>query len=139
MICDRPDLTLQAVLADQLRRVRHVPDIREWLDGHFREWHSCGVATYRMACSPSCAALPPRALARQGEGVRMNDKEQELLAQFHHPISEQLNSRLSESPKFFGLLVVVSTGYGYVLSSPLLYKQKEVFFLASLLSYAAVL
>ena len=23
MICDRPDLTLQAVLADQLRRVRH--------------------------------------------------------------------------------------------------------------------
>jgi hypothetical protein len=48
-------------------------------------------------------------------------------------------SRLSESPKFFGLLVVVSTGHGYVLSSPLLYKQKEVFFLASLLSYAAVL
>jgi hypothetical protein len=74
-----------------------------------------------------------------GEGVRMNDKEQELLAQLHHTISEQLNSRLSESPKFFGLLVVVSTGYGYVLSSPLLYKQKEVFFLASLLSYAAVL
>jgi|GraSoi2013_115cm_1033766.scaffolds.fasta_scaffold31429_2 hypothetical protein len=29
-----------------------------------------------------------------GEGVRMNDKEQELLAQFHHTISEQLNSRL---------------------------------------------
>ena len=74
-----------------------------------------------------------------GEGVRMNDKEQELLAQFHHTISEQLNSRLSESPKFFGLLVVVSTGYGYVLSNPLLYKQKEVFLLASLLSYAAVL
>jgi hypothetical protein len=23
MICDRPDLTLQAVLADQLRRIRH--------------------------------------------------------------------------------------------------------------------
>jgi len=47
----------------------------------------------------------------------MNDKEKELLAEFHHTISEQLNSRLSESPKFFALLVVVSTGYGYVLSN----------------------
>ncbi len=46
----------------------------------------------------------------------MNDTEKEILAQFHHTISEQLDSRLSESPKFFGLLVVVSTGYGYVLS-----------------------
>jgi hypothetical protein len=46
----------------------------------------------------------------------MDDEEKELLAQFHHTISEQLNSRLSESPQFFGLLVVVATGYGYVLS-----------------------
>jgi hypothetical protein len=78
---------LQVVLADQLRRVRHalmfiiswslrsnprkggyppgggtfvdVPDIREWLDGHFREEHSCGVGTYRKRL--------PRALARQGK------------------------------------------------------------------------
>jgi hypothetical protein len=50
----------------------------------------------------------------------MDDKNKELLAGFHHTISEQLDSRLSESPKFFGLLVVVSTGYGYVLSNPCL-------------------
>ena len=52
----------------------------------------------------------------------MDDKDKELLAQFHHTISEQLNARLSESPKFFGLLVLVSTGYGYVLSEPKLCK-----------------
>ncbi len=66
----------------------------------------------------------------------MNDKEKELLAEFHHTISEQLNSRLSESPKFFGLLVVVSTGYGYVLLKPELCR----FVLrATLLSLAATL
>ncbi len=32
MICDRPDLTLQAVLADQFRRVRHaLTFITSWL------------------------------------------------------------------------------------------------------------
>jgi hypothetical protein len=46
----------------------------------------------------------------------MEPKDKELLAGFHQTISEQLNSRLSESPKFFGLLVIISTGYGYVLS-----------------------
>jgi hypothetical protein len=66
----------------------------------------------------------------------MNRREQ--LAGFHHTISEQLNARLSESPKFFGLLIVVSTGYGYVLSKPDLRSQKLLFCLASLLSYAAV-
>lgn len=64
------------------------------------------------------------------------DKEKELLAQFHHTISEQLNSRLSESPKFFGLLVVVSTGYGYVLSDP---KLHQFIPLATALSLAATL
>jgi hypothetical protein len=68
----------------------------------------------------------------------MTDKE-ELLAQYHHTISEQLNSRLSESPKFFGLLIIVSTGYGYVLSNHNLSCNKELFMLASLLSYATVL
>ena len=66
----------------------------------------------------------------------MNDKEKELLAQFHHTISEQLNSRLSESPKFFGLLVVVSTGYGYVLAEP---KLCNLVTLATALSLAATL
>jgi hypothetical protein len=47
----------------------------------------------------------------------VESEEKELLAEFHHTISEQLNARLSESPKFFGLLVIVSTAYGYVLSN----------------------
>ncbi len=67
------------------------------------------------------------------------DEKEELLAQFHHTISEQLNSRLSESPKFFGLLIVVSTGYGYVLSNHNLSCNRELFVTASLLSYAPVL
>ncbi len=37
------------------------------------------------------------------------------LATFHQTISKQLNARLEESPRFFWALVVVSTGYGYVL------------------------
>jgi len=62
------------------------------------------------------------------------DKEEELLAGFHHTISEQLNARLSESPKFFGLLVVVSTAYGYVLT-----EKPKLFLAASLLTIAATL
>jgi hypothetical protein len=69
----------------------------------------------------------------------MGEKEKELLAHYHHTISEQLNSRLSESPKFFGLLIIVSTGYGYVLSNDKLSNNTRLFALASLLSYAAVL
>ncbi len=66
----------------------------------------------------------------------MGDKDKELLAGFHQTISEQLNSRLSESPKFFALLVVVATGYGYVLSQPSL---KKLFLPATLLAFAATL
>lgn len=69
----------------------------------------------------------------------MDDKQKELLGQFHQTISEQLNSRLSESPKFFGLLVVVSTGYGYVLFSSDFPAHKALFVLASGLAYASVL
>ena len=69
----------------------------------------------------------------------MTEKDKELLAQFHHTISEQLNSRLSESPKFFGLLIVITTGYGYVLSNHELSSNKELFVSASLLSYFSVL
>ena len=67
------------------------------------------------------------------------------LAGFHRTISEQLNARLAESPRFFWALVVISTGYGYVLwnvaKNP---EQAEpglrtMLVLASLLSYVAVL
>jgi hypothetical protein len=43
----------------------------------------------------------------------MDEQEKELLSRFHHAISEQLDSGLSETPKCFGLLVLVGTGYGY--------------------------
>lgn len=66
----------------------------------------------------------------------MDDKEKELLAGFHHTISEQLNARLSESPKFFGLLVVVGTGYAYVLSKT---ELRSLIPLATKLSLAATL
>jgi hypothetical protein len=66
----------------------------------------------------------------------MDHEEKELLAEFHHTISEQLNARLSESPKFFGLLIVVSTGCGYVLSEP---KLCKFITLATVLSLAATL
>ena len=71
--------------------------------------------------------------------------EPEHLASFHHTISQQLNARLEESPRFFWALVVVSTGYGYVLWNVAnATKQNEpellpVLILASLLSYVAVL
>jgi hypothetical protein len=66
----------------------------------------------------------------------MDDKDaKELLAGFHHTISEQLNSRLSESPQFFGLLVVVATGYGYALAKP----EPKLVPLATILSIAATL
>jgi hypothetical protein len=64
----------------------------------------------------------------------VTEKDKEMLAQFHHTISEQLNARLAESPKFFALLVVVSTGYGYVLADSKLSKLVPV---ATLLSLAA--
>ena len=67
----------------------------------------------------------------------MTDSERESLAGFHKTISEQLNTRLAESPKFFGLLVVTGTAYGYVL---LKFKEVEfpVFVLASVLAYVAI-
>jgi hypothetical protein len=69
----------------------------------------------------------------------VDEKERELLADFHHTISEQLDSRLGESPRFFGLLIVVSTGYGYVLSKPELRGQNDIVVLAGLMSYLTVL
>src|SRR5712691_9575156 len=41
--------------------------------------------------------------------------DQKQLADFHRTISEQLNSRLEESPRFFWALVAISTAYGYSL------------------------
>ena len=64
------------------------------------------------------------------------------LAGFHRTISDQLNARLAESPRFFWALVVASAGYGYVLwnlrDSPDPFHCR-IFYLASALSYFAVL
>lgn len=67
------------------------------------------------------------------------------LAGFHQTISEQLNARLEESPRFFWALVTISTGYGYVLwsvaTAPDTAKpdRHAVATLASILAYLAVL
>ena len=72
-------------------------------------------------------------------------RKRDQLAGFHRTISEQLNARLSESPRFFWALVVVSTGYGYVLWNVANdQRQAEpglnvMLSIASLLSYGAVL
>jgi hypothetical protein len=69
--------------------------------------------------------------------AHLTDSEREGLAQFHKTISEQLNARLAESPRFFGVLVITGTAYGYVL-----WKFQEVgmrlFVLASVVAYMAV-
>lgn len=39
----------------------------------------------------------------------------ETLAQFHRTISEQLNARLSEAPRFFWAVILSVTAYAYVL------------------------
>ncbi len=71
----------------------------------------------------------------------MNHRE--LLAGFHHTISEQLNARLAESPRFFWALIVVSTGYGYVLWGLHSLQDKHeaafLFAITSFLAYFAVL
>ena len=71
-----------------------------------------------------------------------DQKKREQLAGFHQTISEQLNARLAESPRFFWALVVVSTGYGYVLWNVANDPKPGLFMMlgiASLLSYVAVL
>src|SRR5208337_3078307 len=70
----------------------------------------------------------------------MDDKGR--LAGFHQTISQQLNARLEESPRFFWALVAISTGYGYVLWGTSQAEQCQhllVLIGAGALSYAAVL
>lgn len=69
----------------------------------------------------------------------MTEEQKWRLATFHQTISEQLNARLSESPKFFAVLVVVSTGYGYVLLTVDVKRELGLFALTSLLACGAVL
>jgi hypothetical protein len=64
--------------------------------------------------------------------------EADRLAAFHHTVSEQLNARLVESPRFFWALVAVSAGYGYVLTSPLA-DRPLIFNLTASLAYIAIL
>ena len=71
--------------------------------------------------------------------------KRDQLAGFHRTISQQLSARLAESPRFFWALVVVSTGYGYVLWNVAMNPEQTKpgsftgFVIASLLAYAAVL
>jgi hypothetical protein len=43
-------------------------------------------------------------------------EERTALATFHSTMADQLDSRLSESPKFFGVILAAFTAYGYVIS-----------------------
>lgn len=68
----------------------------------------------------------------------------ENLAEFHRTISEQLNARLEESPRFFWALVAISTAYGYALwgeyTQPSALAQREVVVhLTGVLAYLATL
>ena len=71
----------------------------------------------------------------------MSDRDR--LADFHRTLSEQLNARLAESPRFFWVLIVVSAGYGYVLwyvkTEPEFPDRRIVVTLAAALSYIAIL
>jgi hypothetical protein len=70
----------------------------------------------------------------------MNERDQ--LATFHQTISKQLNARLEESPRFFWALVVVSTGYGYLLWNYAVKPESgshTIATVAALLSYFAIL
>ena len=61
------------------------------------------------------------------------------LPAFHKIVSEQLNARLSESPKFFAALVIAGSAYGYALWLAWESSTKATeFLLASILAYAAV-
>ena len=77
--------------------------------------------------------------------MEIPSRERDQLASFHRTISQQLNTRLAERPRFFWALVIVSTGYGYVLWNVAKNSEKAepglhmVLVLASLLSYVAVL
>ncbi len=59
------------------------------------------------------------------------------LSDFHKTISEQLNSRLSESPRFFWVVALSITGYGYILWT---YDEKPALFpIATLVVYLSIL
>lgn len=71
--------------------------------------------------------------------------ESDRLAEFHRIISDQLNARLAESPRFFWALVVVSTGYGYVLWNGMSVQEQAIpeghtiVKLASILAFVTIL
>lgn len=44
-----------------------------------------------------------------------SSEERTRLTSYYQTISDQLNGRLSESPRFFGVAVLAGTGYGFVL------------------------
>lgn len=63
------------------------------------------------------------------------------LVSYYQTISEQLNARLTESPRFFGVVVVASTAYGYVIWNGKAAKSIDFFFLgfSSLVFYVVIL
>jgi len=77
----------------------------------------------------------------ESDSPYQNGPGMDRLAGFHHTISEQLNARLAESPRFFAVLVVASTAYGFVLwnfgPETRNSAKNSAFLLVSVVAYAA--
>lgn len=72
------------------------------------------------------------------------ESNKEALGLFHRTISEQLNARLSEAPRFFWAVILSVTAYAYVLWWYAGEKQTpdrfyDVFILVSALAYLSIL
>lgn len=69
----------------------------------------------------------------------LKPEERSALATFYSTMAEQLDSRLSESPKFFGVILAALTAYGYVISTWKPGTSRFLLVLVSLISYIVIL
>ena len=76
----------------------------------------------------------------------LTEQDKENLAKYHATIAEQLDSRMAESPKFFGVVVVALTAYAYAIwhwvpnkEGSTLAEQGFMLGIVSILAYLVVL
>ena len=77
---------------------------------------------------------------------RLTEQDKQNLTNYHATIAGQLDSRMAESPKFFGVVVVALTAYAYALWHLVANKdgftpadQAFMFVIVSILAYVVVL
>ena len=68
-----------------------------------------------------------------------NAEEKNGLVDFHRTISEQLNARLSESPRFFWAVALSMSAYGYVLWNYKVQDKLSLFVIMSIVGYFSIL